>query len=77
MEIIIPENYEEAPEVVKVTVVNRIEFEETESYTPDTEKLPGTGENPAGMLSGLAGLMLIAFGAYELVGRRKSKGNIK
>lgn len=68
VEILVPESHEEAPALLKVTLVNKIEFD-------DTENLPATGEKTTGLYTGLLGLMLTMLGIYHLKGRKKSTGS--
>lgn len=60
------------PDTVEMTVVNTLEFDDTEGQSPG-EELPSTGESENGILLPLLGTMLVLAGVFHLIRRKKEK----
>lgn len=60
------------PDTVEMTVVNTLEFDDTEGQSPG-EELPSTGESENGILLPLLGTMLVLAGVFYLLRRKKEK----
>ena len=58
------------PDTVEMTVVNTLEFDDTEGQSPG-EELPSTGESENGILLPLLGTMLVLAGVFHLIRRKK------
>ena len=60
------------PDTVEMTVVNTLEFDDTEGQSPG-EELPATGESENEIFIPLLGTMLVLAGVFHLLRRKKEK----